>query len=100
MKITKTIDIWICDICGNETNYKPPICSKCGKELCPACMVYHDFSVTTSKGYGGTATVCSFTQCGYNILCCHNCAIELKDKLEAFGFKEFTKQLDSISIAD
>lgn len=99
MKTTKLIDIWKCDLCGNEINYNPNKCSKCGKEICSACMIYHDFNVLTSKGFG-KYIIQEYTQCKYNVLYCNNCATELKDKLEVLGFKEFTTKVDTFTITE
>lgn len=40
MKVTKTIEVNICDVCKEKEAYSPP-CSGCGKDFCYDCRKTH-----------------------------------------------------------
>lgn len=83
MKTTKTIEIYICDNCKREHNYRgegqPMLCSSCKCELCPHCNTICRAEI---KVYvPGNISHVSISRSNY----CHACMARIKDFLDRNG---------------
>jgi hypothetical protein len=86
--ITKTVEIFVCDQCGEEGEYHRDRCDGCGKDVCTNCV--HHFAVSVDEvkprrygtdNFGHTVTTCyEFTFSGlYCGLCSHFITQVLRD---------------------
>lgn len=90
MKTTKTIEITICDVCGNEKRHQDWPCSRCHKDMCDGCEEHFsvDIQRVGKEKYAPSGQV-SFSQHqvyrDYPPRMCKECAVVIIDGLKALG---------------
>ena len=84
----KTIEVWICDLCGRE-GYKCADCDKCKKELCSYCCEYFNIKIECYKPSEDSGFYhLSSDKKGYQVSLCKTDAAEIKKKVLELGFEE------------
>jgi len=91
MKTTKTIEIEICEKCGNET--RPDKCVHCGAECCNRCADSVHIAVdwlhpNPVTKYGGFSTNVKRVLDKYNAYLCTDCANALLATLRISKYTE------------
>lgn len=87
MKSTKTVEIDICDICGEEKSCYANKCSKCNKDVCDKCM--ESFNVTiqhVSKCDRHNSYKVATEYDKYKTMYCKECSVSIDECLVNAGF--------------
>ena len=90
MRSTKTVEIEVCDVCGEEKSFRKQLCGKCGKDCCELCAEIFRVDVRRIKGEIGE----------YNSYYCKECAKPVVDSLVAAGLIEKIDTEDNGAVLD
>jgi hypothetical protein len=99
MRTTKTVEIEVCDVCGDEKSYSKRLCGKCGKDCCELCAEVFHVDVRRIKGHVGEAwrgspmrpfrgTKIGHFKVKYTSYYCKDCAKPVLGALIAVGLVE------------
>jgi hypothetical protein len=90
VKTTKTIEITICDVCGQEKRHQDWPCSRCKRDICDGCeehfyieMRHTSRDRTYMAGIRGSST--SHIALGDSKRVCKECAVAIVEGLNALG---------------
>jgi len=90
LKTTKTIEITICDVCGNEKRHQDWPCSRCGRDICDGCEehFYIDMRHTSKdRTYRTGVRGCTVSHISLEASqrVCKECAVAIVEGLNALG---------------
>ena len=111
MRSTKTVEIEVCDVCGDEKSFNKQLCGKCGKDCCELCAEIFRVDVRRIKGeigevWGGSpsrplrGTTVHHIKLKYNSYYCKECAKPVMESLVAVGLIEKIDTEDNGAVLD